>query len=102
MRLEVDRIACRGHGLCAGLLPEAVSLDDWGYPVVAAGVPDELRRAARRAVAACPTLALRMVRPAAAATPATLPARGLPALPTAATPTAAATPPAPPTSGGPP
>ena len=97
MRLEVDRIACRGHGLCAGLLPEAVSLDDWGYPVVAAGVPAELRRAARRAVAACPTLALRMVRPAAAATPATLPA-----LPTAATPTAAATLPAPPTSGGPP
>jgi ferredoxin len=64
VRLEVDRIACRGHGLCAGLLPEAVSLDDWGYPVLATDPPEDLRRAARRAVAACPTLALRLAPPA--------------------------------------
>jgi len=63
VRVEVDRIACRGHGLCAGLLPEAVSLDDWGYPVVTADLPGDLRRAARRAVAACPTLALRLTPP---------------------------------------
>jgi ferredoxin len=61
VRLDVDRIACRGHGLCAGLLPEAVSLDDWGFPVVRGpDLPDDLRRAARRAVAACPALALRL------------------------------------------
>jgi ferredoxin len=60
VRIDVDRIACRGHGLCAGLLPEAVTLDDWGYPVVRAEVPAELDRAARRTVAACPALALRL------------------------------------------
>lgn len=32
--LAVDRIACTGHGICASLLPEQVSLDEWGYPVV--------------------------------------------------------------------
>ena len=74
MRIDVDRIACRGHGLCAGLLPEAVTLDDWGYPVVAAEVPDGLRRAARRAVAACPTLALRLAPP----TPGTVPTARVP------------------------
>lgn len=63
VRVEVDRIACRGDGLCAGLLPEAVTLDDWGYPVVrAGGLPPGTERAARRAVAACPALALRLSR----------------------------------------
>lgn len=62
MRLDVDRVACRGHGLCAGMLPEAVSLDDWGFPVVRTEIPAELRRAARRAVRTCPTLALRLSR----------------------------------------
>jgi ferredoxin len=60
VRVEVDRIACRGHGLCAGLLPEAVTLDDWGFPIVAGPLPESLRPAARRTVAACPALALRL------------------------------------------
>jgi ferredoxin len=61
LAIEVDRIRCDGHGLCAELLPEMISLDDWGYPVVAAGaVPDHLRGHAARAVAACPVLALRL------------------------------------------
>jgi ferredoxin len=30
--LVVDRIACTGHGICASLLPDAVTLDEWGYP----------------------------------------------------------------------
>ncbi|GAB3149567.1 hypothetical protein GCM10027258_46240 [Amycolatopsis stemonae] len=61
MKLSVDRIGCRAHGLCADLLPEAVRLDEWGYPVVAAGpVPPELVTEARRAAAACPALALRL------------------------------------------
>lgn len=63
--LEVDRIACDGHGLCAELLPELIRLDDWGYPVVAPGVvPEHLTGHARRAVAACPLLALRLRRAA--------------------------------------
>lgn len=58
-RLRVDAIACDGHGLCAELLPERIRLDDWGYPLVD-GQPltRELEPHARRAVAACPVLAL--------------------------------------------
>jgi ferredoxin len=59
--LVVDPIACDGFGMCAELLPELIDLDDWGYPIVAAGaVPDELLSHARRAVAVCPVLALRL------------------------------------------
>ena len=62
-RLRVDPILCSGHGLCAELLPEAVALDEWGYPLLARGeLPDHLWRAARRAVAACPTRALLLRR----------------------------------------
>jgi ferredoxin len=58
-RLAVDPIACTGHGVCAELLPEGVTLDEWGYPLLAAGdVPSELLRRARRAAAACPARAL--------------------------------------------
>ena len=62
-RLTVDPIACSGHGACAELFPERIGLDDWGYPIVdGAPVPDELLAHARRAVAACPTLALRLAK----------------------------------------
>ena len=61
--LAVDPVACTGHGICAELLPEGVSLDEWGYPLLAAGtVPGSLLRQARRAAAACPTRALLLVR----------------------------------------
>jgi len=61
--LVVDRIACDGFGMCAELLPELISLDDWGYPIVRdGGVPDALLDHARRAVAVCPVLALRLRR----------------------------------------
>ena len=59
MKLRVNPIACEGHGLCAELLPELVSIDDWGFPIAADGeVPRGLEPHAKRAVAACPTLAL--------------------------------------------
>jgi ferredoxin len=61
--LRLNPIACDGHALCAELLPELIRLDDWGYPIVAGGpVPDKLLAHARRAVDACPTLALALVR----------------------------------------
>lgn len=62
-RLRVDRIACDGRGLCAELLPEIVTLDEWGYPILreAGEMPPDLLPHARRAVAACPMLALRLV-----------------------------------------
>jgi ferredoxin len=59
--LTVDPIACTGHGACAELFPERIRLDDWGYPILDdAPITDELLVHARRAVAACPTLALRL------------------------------------------
>jgi ferredoxin len=58
-RLKVDPIACDGHGLCAQLLPERIALDDWGFPIVdPAPVGRDLAPHARRAVNACPVLAL--------------------------------------------
>jgi ferredoxin len=61
VELIVDRITCDGSGLCAELLPELVALDDWGYPLVRPGaVPVPLLSLARRAVADCPVLALRL------------------------------------------
>jgi ferredoxin len=60
--LAVDRIRCDGSGMCAEILPEVVALDDWGYPMLAAGsVPESLLPLARRAVERCPVLALRLV-----------------------------------------
>lgn len=61
-RLRVDPISCEAHGLCADLLPELITLDEWGYPILSPGpVPAALLEHARRAVAACPTLALHLL-----------------------------------------
>jgi ferredoxin len=62
--IVVDPIACDGHGLCAELFPERISPDDWGYPIIdPAEIGADLERAARRAVAQCPTRALRITNP---------------------------------------
>jgi ferredoxin len=62
-RLRVNPIDCDGRGVCAELLPELISLDEWGYPVVAdKPVPPELVSLSKRAVAACPRLALVLQR----------------------------------------
>jgi ferredoxin len=61
--LRVNPIMCEAHGLCAELLPELIRLDDWGYPIIEqTEVPPELEGLARRAVDACPTLALLLER----------------------------------------
>lgn len=58
-RVRVNPIACDAHGVCAELLPERIQLDEWGYPIVSSEpVSGETARHARRAVDACPTLAL--------------------------------------------
>jgi ferredoxin len=58
-RLRVNPIACEAHGLCAELLPELITLDQWGYPIVdREPIPAHLAVHARRAVDACPTMAL--------------------------------------------
>ncbi|MGA8208757.1 MAG: ferredoxin [Nocardioidaceae bacterium] len=66
-RLHVDWTRCDGHGLCADLLPEVLTRDEWGYPLAlhpdngALVVPDAALPHAQRAVTACPLLALRLV-----------------------------------------
>ena len=57
--LRINPIACDAHGLCVELLPELIRLDDGGYPILdESEVPADLVGLARRAVDACPTLAL--------------------------------------------
>ncbi|MFF3661426.1 ferredoxin [Streptomyces olivochromogenes] len=60
-RLDVDWTACQGHGLCAELLPEHITLDEWGYPLLSeAPLPPTTLKRARRAAADCPVLALKL------------------------------------------
>ena len=58
-RVRVNPIACEAHGMCAELLPERITLDEWGYPIIdGKPVQAALLDHARRAAAACPTFAL--------------------------------------------
>jgi ferredoxin len=61
--LEIDWTRCDGHGLCAELLPDRITRDEWGYPIIAAKpVPPTAEHDVRRAAALCPALALRLQR----------------------------------------
>ncbi len=63
IRMVVNPVTCVAHGMCAELFPERITLDDWGYPIIdPAPIPPELEDHARRAAAACPTLALILER----------------------------------------
>src|SRR5690606_16453726 len=60
-RIHVDWTLCRGHGLCADILPEVFQLGADGFPTVAqAPVPRYAEAKALRAVRRCPALALRV------------------------------------------
>ena len=62
-RLVVDPIACDGAGVCAELLPEMITVDPWGYPIIGGPeVPPHLVDLTRRATASCPRLALTLIR----------------------------------------
>ena len=62
-RVRVDPITCDGHGVCAELFPERITLDDWGYPIVDdTPIDGHLLPHARRAVEACPVIAVRLER----------------------------------------
>jgi ferredoxin len=59
VRVLIDPAACNAYGYCAELLPEAIALDEWGYPMVdRRPVPPELFEAARRAARDCPRRAI--------------------------------------------
>jgi ferredoxin len=61
-RLRVNPLACHAHGVCIEALPEMIASDPWGYPILSEHpIPAHLLAHARRAVAACPTLALQLV-----------------------------------------
>jgi ferredoxin len=61
MRLRLNPIDCVAHGVCADLLPEWITLDQSGYPILRGPeLPPELVEHARRAANHCPVLALRL------------------------------------------
>jgi ferredoxin len=67
LRITIDPIACDAYGYCAELLPEAIMLDEWGYPMVdGRPLPPDLLPAASRAVRDCPKRAISLTanRPA--------------------------------------
>ena len=69
--LRVDPLLCDAYGYCAELLPEVITLDEWGYPVIDPGpLPEAVLADARRAASACPMLALRLEAPAGVTPPA--------------------------------
>lgn len=58
-RLRVDPVACDGVGICSHFAPDLITVDSWGYPIVANERLDKhTGRQARSAVAACPRRAL--------------------------------------------
>jgi len=62
-RLRVNPIACEAHGMCAELLPERITLDEWGYPLLdGERLEGAVLQHARRAAQACPTFALLLER----------------------------------------
>jgi len=62
MRVRVNRVKCKGYGLCFGTSPEVFDLDDSGKAFVkdaiVDGVPTELFDAVRKAEVLCPERAI--------------------------------------------
>ena len=60
-QLKIDWTRCDGHGLCVLVFPDAVASDEWGFPLIRRIVVNDADLPhARRAVALCPSLALRL------------------------------------------
>ena len=59
LRITIDPVACAAYGYCAEILPEAISLDEWGYPIIEdRPLPAEFMALAKRAVRDCPKRAI--------------------------------------------
>lgn len=62
MRIELDEDLCQGHAMCELESPEVFQVPKRGIAQVVQEEPAEEHRAdVRRAVAACPTQALRLL-----------------------------------------
>ena len=60
--LLLNPTTCDGRGLCHHAAPDLIELDEWGYPIIdPAPVHGPERQHAKRAVNACPRLALALV-----------------------------------------
>ncbi len=70
-RLHIDWTACDGRGLCAELLPELLTEDDWGYPVARTGEAEPAVPRQLEGVDRCPARALRLVTSPAGGSPRT-------------------------------
>lgn len=63
VRISIDPVACDAYGYCVELLPEAMVLDEWGYPIVdGRPVPEDLMALATRAVRDCPKRAITLTQ----------------------------------------
>ena len=63
VRISINPVLCEAFGYCAELLPEAIVLDEWGYPIVdGRPLPRELVAMAKRAVRDCPRRAVALIR----------------------------------------
>ena len=63
LRISIDPVACEAYGYCAELLPEAITLDEWGYPIVHDGaLPPQFMTLAKRAMRDCPRRAISLRR----------------------------------------
>jgi ferredoxin len=58
VKVEVDAMACQGHGLCYALAPDVIDLDDDGHATMRPGGPEPAADLAARLVASCPELAI--------------------------------------------
>jgi ferredoxin len=61
-RISIDPVLCDAYGYCAELLPEAIVLDEWGYPIVdSRPLSPEMLPLAKRAVRDCPRRAITLL-----------------------------------------
>src|ERR1700722_8268632 len=59
LHISIDPVACDAYGYCAELLPELITLDEWGYPIVdGRPIPPELGVLAAKAARDSPRRAL--------------------------------------------
>lgn len=59
IRISIDPVLCDAYGYCAELLPEAIVVDEWGYPIVDnRPLSQDMLAMAKRAVRDCPRRAI--------------------------------------------